>query len=65
MLVTVWGIIGGVFSDVQSPRKKLPMLVTVLGIIGDEVSVFLPKTIFPLFRITLKEKLSLLNSSNK
>jgi hypothetical protein len=38
MPVTELGIEGGVVSDVQSLRKKLPMLVTELGIEGGVVS---------------------------
>jgi hypothetical protein len=38
MLVTEFGIVGGVVSDVQSARKELPMPFTELGIVGGVVS---------------------------
>jgi hypothetical protein len=38
MLVTEFGIVGGVVSDEHPDRKKLPMLVTEFGIVGGVVS---------------------------
>ncbi|GHU23716.1 hypothetical protein FACS189472_16670 [Alphaproteobacteria bacterium] len=38
MFVTEFGIVGGVESDVQLDKKKLPMLVIEFGIVGGVVS---------------------------
>jgi hypothetical protein len=38
MLVTEFGIVGGIVSDVHPNIKSLPMLVTEFGIVGDVVS---------------------------
>jgi hypothetical protein len=38
MFMTEFGIIGGVFSDVQPYRKLSPMFVTEFGIVGGVVS---------------------------